>query len=160
LTNTYQWTGQRQQREEAATIQQLLWDGGRLLAARSTPAAQERFYTRGARLAKARLAAADRFFHEDAQTSVQALTDEAETLETRYALSAWGEVLAGGVSDNPFRYLEGFEYWYEEAATNYQGRWAAAHAPGIGRVLAQPSGPGGAGHEFDGRAGQTSSQQI
>jgi len=80
----------RQQRQEAATIQQLLWDGGRLLAALGPPASLGQFYTRGARLAKARLAAADRFFHEDAQTSVQALTDGAEALETRYALSAWG----------------------------------------------------------------------
>jgi hypothetical protein len=62
---------------------------------------------------------------------VQALTDQAELVETNYRLGAWGRVLSGSATENAFLFVGGLGYWYEGTPDQYyvRARWLPAAGP-------------------------------
>lgn len=122
LTNTYRPDGMRHARNDGSGEQTLVWDGDEVLYAEGDEA---QAFVHGPTLARAIGSSMDRAYHQDHTGTIQALTDEAGALLTRYRTDVWGNVTSGSASGNPYVYGGGLGYWYEpEASLNYvRARW-------------------------------------
>jgi hypothetical protein len=132
LTNSYRADGLRHRKLEGSATQQMVWDGRDVLAWVDGAGALGQFYSRGSVLARAhRGGEAKRLYHADALGTVQALTDQAQLLETSYRLTAWGRVLSGSAAENAWLYVGEAGYWYESMADRYyvRARWLTAGEP-------------------------------
>jgi RHS repeat-associated protein len=94
----------------------------------SVEGASPQLYVRGTELSRAVGPSLNRVYHEDAWGTVEAATDGAGALETRYATDAFGEVLSGSAAGNPYVYHGGLGYWEESAAglKYVRARWLEA----------------------------------
>ncbi len=64
-----------------------------------------------------------RYYHQDALGSTVQLTDEDENVTDEYAYSAYGETLSPpGPTENPFRWIGGVGYYFDEATGDYYVR--------------------------------------
>lgn len=84
--------------------------------------------------------AVNRAYHLDAQGSVAAVTDAAQSTVTRYQTDAWGNVLSGAIADEPAIYGGGLGYWYDPDLALYyvKARW-------LNPVTGRPEHPAGTG---------------
>ena len=58
----------------------------------------------------------------DALATTLAVTNFGQVMQTNYALDAWGEILSGSLANNPYVFVGGLGYWYDETPALYYAR--------------------------------------
>ncbi len=117
FTFSYDYTDLRVQKQSPGGTESYLWDGSDLLVWMGPNGINE-LTARGATLARVighRSGGVNlnRQYHTDAMANVEAITDSTQATEVKPVVDAWGNLLSGSATDQPYDYTGGLGYWHD-----------------------------------------------
>jgi RHS repeat-associated protein len=128
-TYAYDYLDLRVQKQGPLGTESYLWDGSDMLMWQG-PSNISELSVRGATLARvvgkrSGNVTTNRQYHTDAMANVEAITDGTQTAEVKPTVDAWGNLLSGSATDQPFDYTGGLGYWHDpDLSLQYvRARW-------------------------------------